>query len=191
MHKNSNLRTRNAPSLKITLTSGAFFRVHISIYYNVKTKQSETFPSKLPDTNLDCPAVKHTYIMHWANGRTQTKTNWNRGIYFLNTRSRYLGGFQRTASCPTLTDVLGDSLVKAERRIQHQQRFEISPLFLSNEPFSLFIICYLDIINLLQALDFRSSRTDISTCKSGWWTKRKYLKRMSYISHQPPCIRAR
>lgn len=82
MHKNSNLRTRNAPSLKITLTSGAFFRVHISIYYNVKTKQSETFPSKLPDTNLDCPAVKHTYIMHWANGRVQTKTNWNSGDIF-------------------------------------------------------------------------------------------------------------
>lgn len=48
--------------LKLALTSGAFLRVHISFYYNVKTKQSKTFTTKLPATYLDCPAVRHTYI---------------------------------------------------------------------------------------------------------------------------------
>lgn len=132
MHKNSDLRTRNAPSLKITLTSGAFLRVHKCKNKTIQNSQPSfrTPISTVPQLNIRTSCTEPTEEHRQKQIEIQ-------GIYFLNTRSRYLGGFQRTASCPTLTHVLGDSLVKAERRIQHQQRFDISPLFFfSNESFS-------------------------------------------------------
>lgn len=118
--------------------------------------------------------------------KSTDKNKLKSGIYFLNTRSLNLGGFQRTASWPTVTCF---GRFNGEGRAKDSASTKVWDFF-SFEQSIIFIICSLDIINLLQfqSLDFRSSRGDrmlmhvLELLLVGGWGIKKNISNICPIS---------